>query len=239
MALTAENRSRLAANLVGYSWLESCGSEALDQLLRNAVIDRYEKAQLVELPGAGVDHLSILLEGSLEICLNTARGRKFVIGYLPPGQPFGLVPLFDGKAAATQTRAHVPSKVLKIPKQDLLAAMQMDQAMLHSIMRVLAQRSRRVHLSLAEMLTLPLSTRLARLLLSLSADYGVEQGCKGRAIALRIAQDDLAAMVGVTRQRLNIELNSMERNGVVKLAYARVVVLDEKALQVQALEPAQ
>lgn len=233
---TAQSRAAILEKLRGVPWLAHCGPVAFELLLRQARVVRFAKHQRVASRGEPIVHLWIVLEGSIEMSSSSSSGRKFVVSYLPPGQPFGIATLFDGGGALHDSRAQVPSTLLRIPRQDAIAAMQADAELLQSVLRMFAHRSRRLSASLAEASMLPLSARLARQLLSLSASYGVNEGERGRAIALRIAQDDLAGMVGVTRQRLNAELKSMERTGLLRLAYARVVLLDEPALGVLAQE---
>ncbi|WP_416366551.1 Crp/Fnr family transcriptional regulator [Sphingomonas aurantiaca] len=72
-------------------------------------------------------------------------------------------------------------------------------------------------------LSQPIPVRLARTL------GGMVRAAGGDSVALR--QEDIAAMIGVSRQTLNKALKAMEREGVIALAYARIRVVDAEGLR--------
>lgn len=236
MPIDPRDVPRVRALLAGASWLAGCQPHTLDILLANAFLVRFRKGSVISMRGEPHLHLSIVIEGSVAMSHGTLRGRRFVSTITPPGEPFGFVGLIDGKGSIHEIRAHEPTLLLRVPKVDLTRAMQMDTVVLDSVLLLLSQRLRGLQSSLFEASMLPLATRLARLLMLLSRRYGVRQEDGGHVIGLRVAQDDLAAMLGVTRQRLNMELKRMERERVLKLSYARIVLLDETKLAGQAEE---
>ena len=217
-------------------WLAECEPGTLRLLARHSRLLRRKPGETVIRRGEPVDCLHLLTSGSLEVGITTAAGRHFVTNYLEPGQVFGLVPLLDGKGAIHDARAHEPCTLLLIPAQDFHAALQADPALQRRVLSLLAGRSRRLYTTLTDTSVQPLALRLARLLLSLRAAYGVEARAEGDAIGLRVSQEGLAATLGVPRQRLNGELKSMEREGVVRMAYSRIVIVDEAALRDLAAE---
>ena len=77
--------------------------------------------------------------------------------------------------------------------------------------------------------TLPLGARLAKQLLLLARSYGVTQGEEIR-IGLQLAQEDLAQLLGASRQRVNQELKGFERDGAVRIEPTRLVVLSKDKL---------
>jgi CRP-like cAMP-binding protein len=80
----------------------------------------------------------------------------------------------------------------------------------------------------------PLSARLAKNILMLAKSYGIAQGDEMR-IGLQLAQEDLAQLVGASRQRVNQELKELEREGALRIEPTRLVVLSREKL-VQAAE---
>jgi CRP-like cAMP-binding protein len=77
--------------------------------------------------------------------------------------------------------------------------------------------------------TRPLAARLAKQILLLARSYGIAQGEEIR-IGLQLAQEDLAQLLGASRQRVNQELKSFERDGAVRVEPARLVVLSRDKL---------
>jgi CRP-like cAMP-binding protein len=77
--------------------------------------------------------------------------------------------------------------------------------------------------------TRPLAARLAKQILLLARSYGIAQGEEIR-IGLQLAQEDLAQLLGASRQRVNQELKGFERDGAVRVEPARLVVLSRDKL---------
>jgi len=80
-----------------------------------------------------------------------------------------------------------------------------------------------------DLATRPLQARLARQLLLLAKSYGIPEGEEIR-IGLALAQEDLAQLLGASRQRVNQELKGFEREGVLRVEPARLVVLSRAKL---------
>jgi CRP-like cAMP-binding protein len=77
--------------------------------------------------------------------------------------------------------------------------------------------------------TRPLAARLAKQVLLLARSYGVNEGNEVR-IGLQLAQEDLAELLGASRQRVNQELKGFERDGAVRVEPTRLVVLSKEKL---------
>ena len=77
--------------------------------------------------------------------------------------------------------------------------------------------------------TLPLGARLAKQILLLARSYGIQEGEEIR-IGLQLAQEDLAQLLGASRQRVNQELKGFERDGAVRIEPTRLVVLSKEKL---------
>ncbi|MCL4698436.1 MAG: Crp/Fnr family transcriptional regulator [Burkholderiaceae bacterium] len=223
-----------AAALAQVPWLAAGSAEARALLLRQASVRRYERQQAVFHRGDPLDHLWIVIEGRLEMSVVGADGRRFVAAQVPPGEAVGFIPLVDRRGAIHDARAVVPTAMLRLPREAFLAALQADVELLQAVLRLLLERGRRLNEWRAEVTMRPLLARLARLLLGLAQAFGADE--PDGAVSLAISQDDLAAMVGVTRQALNPEIKALERSGVVELAYRRVILRDVAGLRTLARE---
>ena len=223
--------------LVRVPWLRECGDATRAILLRGARVRGHRAGETVLRRGDPADGLLVVAAGSLETSSSTAAGRRFVVSYVGPGQVVGLVPLFDGRGTIHDHVAQEPSEVLWIAADDVHAAIDADVALRRRVMTLLASRARRLHAMVADSTVMPLPVRLARLLLSLRNARGEPRGPDG-ATSLRLSQEGLAAMLGVPRQRVNAELKSLARDGVLRMGYLRIELLDLPALQARAAEPA-
>jgi CRP/FNR family transcriptional regulator len=100
-----------------------------------------------------------------------------------------------------------------------------------ALLETLALRVRRTDEALADLAFLDLPRRLAKQLLELArAHPEVQSAGQGGGMRLRITQAELAAMLGVSRESVNKQLNALAREGVLQLGRGSVTLLDMKAL---------
>ena len=98
-----------------------------------------------------------------------------------------------------------------------------------ALLRLNCRRLRLLFDAVEDLNTRPLSARLAKQILLLARSYGVEQGDEIR-IGLQLAQEDIAQLLGASRQRVNQELKGFEREGAVRIEPTRLVVLSKDKL---------
>lgn len=217
--------------------LDGLAGSTLALLQRGAALHAHPAGTWVMRRGERVDWLHVVVSGIIELSTTTSSGRRHVSSYLGPGEAFGLIPLLDERGAIHDAVTHVPTRLLSVAAGDFHDALRADPALQARMLTLLARRSRRLYGSVAASSVQPLPMRLARLLLSLRAAHGIESGQDGATIALHVPQERIAEMLGVPRQRLNAELKAMERAGIVRMGYSRIVVLDEAALRGCTADP--
>jgi CRP/FNR family cyclic AMP-dependent transcriptional regulator len=100
------------------------------------------------------------------------------------------------------------------------------------LLRLQARRIRLLFGQVEDLNTLPLRARLAKQLLHLVRSYGVPSLSDGdeMRIGLQLAQEELAQLLGASRQRVNQELKAMEREGVIRIEPTRPGGRDRAAL---------
>lgn len=217
-------------------WLRDCGQMTRTLLLRRSRLSTYQPGESIVRRGEPADGLLIVAAGSVETSTSTAAGRRVVVSYIGPGHVVGLVPLLDGRGAIHDTIAQATAEVLWIADEDFHAAIDADPWLRRRVMGLLASRARRLHGALVDSNAMPLPVRLARVLLSLQVALGATMASDG-VVRLRLSQEGLAAMLGVPRQRINVELSALARERVLRMGYMRIELLDLDALRVHAQEP--
>lgn len=167
--------------------------------------------------GDDANGLWAVLEGEVRLKGYPAAGLEFLVPILRPGSWFGETSTLDGLPRPTDAIAVGPARMLHLSMTAFARAMA-SAPLLYRDLAVLACAHQRTALGfLAQTVAHPVGVRLALLLASLSQ-------AGQRAVVIR--QDELATMVGVSRQTLNRRLKALEREGVLSLAYARIKVLD-------------
>lgn len=118
--------------------------------------------------------------------------------------------------------------VLHLPQREVRRLADADP-LLYRDVALLACRHQRTALSyIGAMLGRSLRARLSEILL-LMAEPQDDEG-EG-ALAVHISQEDLAGPVGVSRQRLNRHLGALEREGMIRKTYGRIVITDAEGLE--------
>lgn len=125
--------------------------------------------------------------------------------------------------------AHGDTTLLCVRKADFRALLQTHSELYDALLRLNCRRLRLMFDMIEDLNTRPLGARLAKQVLLLARSYGVQEGDEIR-IGLQLAQEDLAQLLGASRQRVNQELKAFEREGAVRVEPTRLVVLSREKL---------
>lgn len=220
----------LALNVVAASrWFVDFPKEAIERLVDAGRIEKLARGEALSRRGELVKDLAIVLDGSLDVSVTSSEGKRLIQVVLESGQIMNLIPVLDEQPTIHDARAHTDLVLLLVNREAFLAESDRDQRVSRALMRILCLRSRVLYASLVEAAFLPLRVRCARVLHSLMSQYGVKRG-DSTEISLKLSQEDLADMIGRTRQSVNKELKALEREGVLRMAYSHFIILDETVL---------
>jgi CRP-like cAMP-binding protein len=159
-------------------------------------------------------------------------GKQITLTYVEPGVWFGDIAMFDGDQRTHDAYAHGATTLLCITRSDFQKVLAQHVELYEALMRLQARRLRTMFGLVEDLNTLPLRARLAKQLLHLARSYGVpglnEDG--EIRIGLQLAQEELAQLLGASRQRVNQELKSMERENAIRIEPGGLVVRDRPLL---------
>jgi CRP/FNR family transcriptional regulator, cyclic AMP receptor protein len=165
----------------------------------------------------------------VEITRSNRIGRA-IWHYLESGQLFNVIGALDGGPGIHDATAHGEALALLIPRTTFRAAIDAQPQLATAMIRLLCLRSRVLYDYVADNTLLPSRARCARLLLSLVEPYGMS-GPQGHRISLKLSQEELADMLGQSRQSVNKELRWLETEGLINTNYSQFIILDPPALQ--------
>jgi CRP/FNR family transcriptional regulator, cyclic AMP receptor protein len=170
--------------------------------------------------------LFIVLGGRVAMSTRSVDGRESVVALMEPGDLFGEMPLLDSGARSTEARALEPSSVLAIPYGPVRALFDEHPELLWGVVKLLSNRLRNTDEALADSMFLDVTGRTAKRLLELSA--GVDE------FILPITQEELAGMVGASRERVNKAIASFIRLGWVDQQDRRYRIIARDRLELRA-----
>ncbi len=202
-------------------------SDALDELLRHAEERRYARNDVLFRQHEPADELFVIDRGRIAITQHSGDGRESVVAVVEDGGLFGEMPLFDGAPRSADARALVDSVVVALEYAPVLAVLRDRPELLWVIVRLLALRLRTTNEVLADAVFLDVPARTAKRLLDLAA---------GRdRFALPVTQEELAGMVGASRERVNKAISLFTRLGWVSIeGRNQYRILDREALEDRA-----
>ncbi|KQX86829.1 Crp/Fnr family transcriptional regulator [Variovorax sp. Root473] len=186
--------------------------------------------------GSSPDALFGVVGGSLRVSVVAPGGREAVIAMLEPGHWFGEVSLLVGRERVYDTCAVDTTEMAVVAAADFhrLVADHPDVHM--AFTRLVCLRLRQALAWIDDVILMPLPVRLAHRLLTLDA-RAVAPAQDGGGTLLGVSQEDLAFMLGVSRQSVNRLLKLWEEDGTLRVRYRSVELLDRTQLEQHAATP--
>jgi CRP-like cAMP-binding protein len=223
--LTIEERHHIESG----SWFSSLSPELRSDILGRAAVRRLHDGATLGARGAPAEDWVGVAKGAVRVSSVSISGKQVSLTYVEPGVWFGDIALFDGLPRTHDAMAHGPTTVLVVRKADFRELLSRHVELYDALLRLNCRRLRLMFNLFEDLNTRPLASRLAKQLLLLAKSYGVPQGEEIR-IGLQLAQEDLAHLLGASRQRVNQELKELERAGILRIEPARLVVLSRERL---------
>jgi CRP/FNR family transcriptional regulator, cyclic AMP receptor protein len=194
----------------------------LDRILADAHDVRLSRNQVLFNQGDPAEALYGVLSGRVAISLQSSDGRESVLALMEAGDLFGDMPLFDGEARSAQARALEATDLLYVPYPAIRAVLAERPALLWTVVATLSRRLRSTDSALADSVFLDVTGRTAKRLLELAGDAD--------DFALPITQEELASLVGASRERVNKSISAFIRLGWLDQVERRYRILDRAQL---------
>jgi CRP-like cAMP-binding protein len=198
----------------------------MDEVLQHAHTQRLAPNQLLFAKGDPGDGLFAVLSGQIKISTLSESGKEVVLNILGPGEIFGEIALLDGKARTANAHAIGASELLVLPRLDFLRFLERHPQVNRRLLEVLCARLRWVSESYEDVVFKRLANRLAKKLAVLAEHFGEAGEGGGVTIALPLPQQELANMVGATRESVNKQMRLWEDAGLIAYDQGRITVLD-------------
>jgi CRP/FNR family cyclic AMP-dependent transcriptional regulator len=213
-------------------WFSSLSPSLRHDILRCAYVKRYKDGELICARGDPPEEWIACVTGAVRVSSTSISGKQVTLTYVEPGIWFGDVAIFDGERRTHDAYAHGTTTTLCVARGDLRKILSLHVELYEALLRLHARRIRQLFGLVEDLNTLPLRARLAKQLLHLVRSYGVPGLSDGREmrIGLQLAQEELAQLLGASRQRVNQELKSMEREDAIRIEPGGLVVRNREAL---------
>jgi len=176
--------------------------------------------------GDDPDELFVVVSGRIAIANKSIDGRESMVALMEEGDLFGEMGLFDGRGRSAEARALETSVVTAVPYGPVRNLYQDDPALLWRVVAMLAGRLRTMDTALADSVFLDVTGRTAKRLLDLAGDED--------EFSLPITQEELAGMVGASRERVNKAIASFIRLGWIEQIDRTYRITNREQLTIRA-----
>ena len=171
------------------------------------------------------DRLYIVTDGKVKLSHSSDDGRENLIAVLGPGEIIGELTLFDPGPRSTTATAVSPASLLYLEHEDLMHVLDTNPTLAKHMLRALAQRLRRTNESLSDLVFSDVPGRVAKALLDLADRFGTATD-KGVHVPHDLTQEELAQLVGASRETVNKSLADFVSRGWIRLEGRAVTLLD-------------
>jgi len=176
--------------------------------------------------GDDPDELFVVVSGRIAIANKSIDGRESMVALMEEGDLFGEMGLFDGRGRSAEARALETSVVTAVPYGPVRNLYKDDPALLWRVVAMLAGRLRTMDTALADSVFLDVTGRTAKRLLDLAGEED--------EFSLPITQEELAGMVGASRERVNKAIASFIRLGWIKQIDRTYRITNREQLTIRA-----
>jgi CRP/FNR family transcriptional regulator len=210
--------------------LDEDGAKALRSMLAGVELPRGDR--LFDEGDAG-DRLYVVLEGKIKLTRAASDGRENLLSVLGPGEMFGELSLFDPRPRTSSAVAVTDVRLAALAHADLLNWLTGRPDVALHLLRALARRLRRANDVTADLVFTDVPGRVAKALLDLAARFGTRQE-DGLQVNHDLTQEELAQLVGASRETVNKALADFVARGWIQLHPKSVLLIDPERMRKRA-----
>ena len=194
----------------------------LEQIARMAVSRKVVRHTTIVFVGDSTDSLFVIVSGSAKVLNRDAEGNEVILTLLGSGECFGEMGLIDGSPRSADVVANENCELLVIAKTDFTSVLAGNVELCLNIMKSLVLRLREANRKIESLALMDVYGRVAKLLL----DFSVEENGV-RVIRRKVTKQDMAKMVGASREMVSRVMKDLERSGYIRIEPGRIVLSED------------
>jgi CRP-like cAMP-binding protein len=185
---------------------------------------RFKRGEYIVEQGKKSNALFIILTGRARVMTSDARGREVILATLHPGDHVGEMSLIDNEPHSASVRAEVQTDVLTLGRAEFARCLPENTSMAYAVMRGLVQRLRHADRKIESLALMDVYGRVARALL----EFAVLDAQDNLVIRDKISRQDIAKMVGASREMVSRVMKDLEERGFIETRDDGSMVVKER-----------
>ena len=212
--------------LSGSELFSSLPEDALARVAGRAVPVRLERNNTLFAEGDEASEMYVVRSGRIGIAKRSPDGRESIVALMEPGDVFGEMPLFDREPRSAGARALERTELVRLPYDVVRAELEAQPGALWDVVALIARRLRNADDAIADAMLLDVTGRTAKRLLELAGEAD--------DFVLPITQEELAGLVGASRERVNKAIAAFVRLGWLEQSDRRYRISNRERLTQRA-----
>lgn len=173
---------------------------------------RFKRGESIVEQGKKSNALSIILTGRARVVTTDARGREVILATMHPGDYVGEMSLIDNEPHSATVRAEIQTDVLVLGRMEFARCLPENSSMAYAVMKGLVQRLRHADRKIESLALMDVYGRVARALL----EFATEDAHGNAVIRDKVSRQDLAKMVGASREMVSRVMKDLEERGFIE-----------------------
>jgi CRP/FNR family cyclic AMP-dependent transcriptional regulator len=202
----------------------SLTAEELLQIQGKFVFKNFSKNEIILHEEYTNEFMYAILDGEAKVVQTTDEGKEIIITVHQAGDFFGELSLIDGKTAPAAVIATKDSIIAFISKKDFFSLLFSQSQMLESLLQLFCSRIRECLKKIQILNFNNAAQRIKMLFLMLSETYG-EKTEKGTILKIKLIHQDIADMIGLTRETVTRVLDKWQKGGEIIILKNRFILL--------------
>lgn len=204
--------------------------EALVELARLFTVQSYRKHETIFREGDPGEKFYVVLSGSVAVVRDSGEKRETILSILTSNDFFGEMSVFDTAVRSASIRTLTAAEVAVLGREEFLEQIERSPRVGRHLVVALAERLRAANALIASTASQDIRSRLAALLLNLMDHFG-EATEGGTRIGLRLTNQEMANMIGTTRETVNRSLNKFWDEKLIDMRAATIVIAEPAKLK--------
>jgi len=210
--------------------LAGLGPDQMARLSESVDLREVRRREVVYLPGDPGESLFLVNGGRVKISKVTRDGKALTLNYCGPSELFGETCLVDGSPRQEMAEAMENSMITEVSRLVFEEFLSNNANLGLRMTKLLAKRRLHLENKVETLVFRDVTSKLAELLLELADEYGVEDS-RGTLIALKITHQELANLIGSTRETVSLTLSQFKRKDLLTTEGRKVIVTDSESLR--------
>lgn len=197
--------------------------EDLESLIAVANRRKYPKDGVIFFENDVGDALFMILSGRIKVTILSDDGREIILAMLSDADFFGEMSLLDNEPRSATAISLQETEMVVLHQRDFLTIVEKRPRVLINLLSVLSARLRKANQQIGNLALHDVYGRVARILLEMASEDGTRQP-DGRVTFRRPTHQEIANMIGATRETVSRMISDLHRQGYIEIAGKNVII---------------